>query len=184
MDDSDIEAFSADELDIADEEYGREVAEAVESEDEAEIELIKAEDVPGGHDDDDDEEESTPDTSYAPEAEADPLPKPGAYGPRDDRVMILDRETAELSRMPDIPSLYELTGMIISRATSIANNSPPLIKWITFDPAQIARDELIAGKSMRSVLRDGVEWKWKHFACFPLGFMDTHSTVANLHTVT
>lgn len=91
---------------------------------------------------------------------------------------------ADESRQPDIPSVFELTSIIISRACTISANSHPLVPFDRFVPRDIARDELIQGKSMRSILRGDTEWKWSDFAYFPQGFFNTEDTTESLHEIT
>lgn len=99
------------------------------------------------------------------------------------RDMIQFREIikARESRMPDIPTIFELGGLIISRATTLVANSTPMIPFEVFDPAKIARSELVHGKSLRAVMRGDAYWRWSDFTCFPRGFMDENETVDRLH---
>lgn len=99
------------------------------------------------------------------------------------RDMIQFREiiNASDSRMPDIPTIFELGGLIISRACTLVANSTPMIPFEVFDPAKIARRELIHGKSLRAVMRGDAYWRWSDFTCFPRGFMDENETTDSLH---
>jgi DNA-directed RNA polymerase subunit K/omega len=98
-----------------------------------------------------------------------------------DQVQIREMQSARDSRMPDIPTLFELGGLIISRACTLAANSTPLVPYDTFNPARIARSELIHGKALRAVLRGDTRWKWSDFTCFPRGFMDEFESTESLH---
>ncbi len=101
-----------------------------------------------------------------------------------DRVQFRTLGRAEDSRMPDIPTVFELAGLIISRATCLEQNAPPLVPAHgAYDPYTIARDELLAGKAIRAVLRGDTEWKWSDFAYFPLGFMNSDAEIDALHAV-
>ena len=80
---------------------------------------------------------------------------------------------AEDSRMPDVMSQFELTSLIIARATAIAKGSTCLVNVDPYlDPVKKAKIEIIKLKSNRSVLRvdtEGAhhEWKLRDFAYFP-----------------
>jgi hypothetical protein len=102
-----------------------------------------------------------------------------------DKIQVRQLIRPEDSRMPDIPSLFEVTGLIISRACTLMGNSQPLVPYVKYNPADIARAELLAHKSMRSVLRGNSEWKWTDFAYFPRGFISSvEETTDSLHRVT
>jgi hypothetical protein len=100
---------------------------------------------------------------------------------RKDRIQIREMQSAHDSRMPDIPTGFEVCAMIISRACTLVANSQPLVEFDTFDPAKIARKELIQGKSLRAVLRGDTRWRWSDFKYFPRGFMDEDETTESLH---
>jgi DNA-directed RNA polymerase subunit K/omega len=178
-DDSDIDI---DLDDIGDDELKVDVEAAQEPEEE-EVELIDAADLPAGDAEGSDEEEEVGD--YI-ETESEPMPKPGPVGRHDsEQIVMRTRVAARDSRQLDILSIFELTAIVASRACLIANNAPPLVPFsrANFDPAQIARDELAAGKSLRAVLRGDTLWRWGDFAYFPLGFLSTHGTTARLHEI-
>ena len=100
---------------------------------------------------------------------------------RKDRIQIREMQSAHDSRMPDIPTNFEVCAMIISRACTLVANSQPLVTFDIFDPAKIARMELIQGKSLRAVLRGDTRWRWSDFKYFPRGFMDDDETTESLH---
>jgi DNA-directed RNA polymerase subunit K/omega len=80
---------------------------------------------------------------------------------------------AEDSRMPDVMSQFELTSLIIARATAMAKGSMCLVNVDpSIDPVKKAKIEIIKLKSNRSVLRVDIEdnhheWKLRDFAYFP-----------------
>lgn len=98
-----------------------------------------------------------------------------------DMIQFREMESAQNSRMPDIPTIFELGGLIISRACTLAANSAPLVPFELFDPAKIARRELIQGKALRAVMRNDTRWRWADFKYFPRGFMDENETADSLH---
>lgn len=100
---------------------------------------------------------------------------------RKDRIQIREMQSAQDSRMPDIPTGFEVCAMIISRACTLVANSQPLVEFDVFDPAKIARRELIQGKSLRAVLRGDTRWRWSDFKYFPRSFMDEDETTESLH---
>lgn len=100
---------------------------------------------------------------------------------RRDQIQIREMQSAQDSRMPDIPTNFEVCGMMISRACTLVANSQPLVSFDVFDPAKIARRELIQGKSLRAVLRGDTRWRWSDFKYFPRGFMDEAETTESLH---
>ncbi len=100
---------------------------------------------------------------------------------RRDRIQIREMQSAHDSRMPDIPTGFEVCAMIISRACTLVANSQPMVEFDVFDPAKIARKELIQGKSLRAVLRGDTRWRWSDFKYFPRGFMDEDETTESLH---
>lgn len=172
-DESDIELPGSDiELDA---DLKEEVDQAIESDDEAELEVIETAEIG-----DVDMVEDEASEQYADEEAA----SEPAFRRAEDHIAVRQRVPARDSRQPDIPSIFEVTALTISRACALANNSQPLIPFVTFDPARIARAELAAGKSLRSILRGDAEWKWSDFAYFPVGFLNTHETTAQLHDIT
>jgi len=127
-----------------------------------ENETIEADDKNDGFSDDDDAME------YEDEYEEKTQEKPKLQKIKMNTVI-----RAEDSRMPDVMSQFELTSLIIARATAMAKGSSCLVNVDpSIDPVKKAKIEIIKLKSNRSVLRVDTEdnhheWKLRDFAYFP-----------------
>lgn len=104
---------------------------------------------------------------------------PGSCTVRD-HVQVKELVSVQDSRMPDIPTVFELTGMKISRVCSLVAGSLPLVPYEHYDPREIVVEELAAGQVLRAVLRGDCIWRWSDFTCMPRGF-NSRDTAVSLH---
>lgn len=104
---------------------------------------------------------------------------PGACSARD-HIQIKELTKAQDSRMPDIPTVFELTGMKISRVCTMVAGSLPLVPYEHFDPREIVDTEMAANQVLRAVLRGDSLWRWSDFSCMPRGF-NSRETAMSLH---
>lgn len=104
---------------------------------------------------------------------------PGACTARD-HIQVKELIAAQDSRMPDIPTIFELTGMKISRVCTMVAGSLPLVQYEHFEPREIADAEMAANQVLRAVLRGDSLWRWSDFTCMPRGF-NSRETATSLH---
>jgi DNA-directed RNA polymerase subunit K/omega len=182
-DDSEIEIpdddSDTDVNDIDDPQLRDEVVEAINAEPEIEA-IIPADINPASLNADD---EDIDDEDILEDMKASVHEEPQIEEPVSDKIQFHTLGRAEDSRMPDIPSIFELAGLIISRTTMLEQNSEPLVPFARFDPYIIARAELLAGKSIRSVLRGNYVWKVSDFAYLPIGFANIDAELDAHHNV-
>lgn len=97
-----------------------------------------------------------------------------------DHVQVKELITVQDSRMPDIPTVFELTGMKISRVCTMVAGSLPLVPYDHFDPREISDAEMAADQVLRAVLRGDCLWRWSDFTCMPRGF-NSRESATSLH---
>ncbi len=104
---------------------------------------------------------------------------PGTCTARD-QVQVKELIKAQDSRMPDIPTAFELTGMKISRVCTMVAGSLPLVSYEHFDPREIVDSEMVSNQVLRAVLRGDSLWRWSDFTCMPRSF-NSRETATSLH---
>lgn len=97
-----------------------------------------------------------------------------------DHVQVKELILAQNSRMPDIPTIFELTGMKISRVCTMVAGSLPLVPYEHFEPREIVDTEMVANQVLRAVLRGDSLWRWSDFTCMPRGF-NSRETAMSMH---
>ncbi len=122
-----------------------------------------------------------PDLIGDPEAEPDLSITPDVIAQHNDHVQICELKRACDSRQPDIPTQFELTATIISRACSLAAGNAPMVETSNRNPGDIARIEMSRGKSLRSILRGDTVWRIRDFNCLPNGYANEFDTADRLH---
>lgn len=113
------------------------------------------------------------------DALGEPIVDPGACTKKD-HVQVKELIPVYDSRMPDIPTMFELTAMKISRVCTMVAGSLPLVPYEHFDPRDIVDAEMAANQVLRAVLRGDCLWRWSDFTCMPRGF-NSRETSISLH---